>query len=112
MIQTDTDHNPQMWKNLPKNVVSDKEINNFMKVIDKYNKPIPLTYKDANIGEINFGYLHFGDSAIVHKLQTWGYVQIIAIGLFVFLGFSGLVSSEIMRKNIFGLEWLGRLPIN
>ena len=28
LIQTDTDHNPQMWKNLPKNVVSDKEINN------------------------------------------------------------------------------------
>ena len=57
LIQTDTDHNPQMWKNLPENVVSDKEINNFMKVIDKYNKPIPLTYKDVNIGEINFGYL-------------------------------------------------------
>ena len=64
LIQTDTDHNPQMWKNLPENVVSDKEINYFMKVIDKYNKPIPLTYKDVNIGEINFGYLHFGDSAI------------------------------------------------
>ena len=30
LIQTDIDHNPQMWKNLPKNVVSDKEINNFM----------------------------------------------------------------------------------
>ena len=76
LIQTDTDHNPQMWKNLPKNVVSDKEINNFMKVIDKYNKPIPLTYKDANIGEINFGYLHFGDSAIVHKLQTLSLIHI------------------------------------
>ena len=50
LIQTDTNDKPQLWKNLPKNVVSDKEMNNFLKVIDKYNKPIPLTYKDANIG--------------------------------------------------------------
>jgi len=104
LIQTDTDHNPQMWKNLPDKVVLKKEIKNFMRVIDKYNEPIPLTYKDETIGEINFGYLHYGDSAIVQKLQTWGYIQILAIGLFIFLGFSGF---SFIRNNEKKHIWVG-----
>jgi len=104
LIQTDTEHNPQMWKNLPESVVTVKEINKFMKVIDDYNLPIALTYKDGIVGEINFGYLHYGDSAIVQKLQLWSYVQIVAIGLFIFLGFSGF---SFIRNNEKKHIWVG-----
>ena len=104
LIQTDTEHNPQMWKNLPESVVTIKERNKFMKAIDDYNLPIPLTYKDDTVGEINFGYLHYGDSAIVQKLQLWSYVQIVAIGLFIFLGFSGF---SFIRNNEKKHIWVG-----
>ena len=104
LIQTDREHNPQMWKNLPESVVTIKEINKFMKAIDNYNVPIPLTYKDDTVGEINFGYLHYGDSAIVQKLQLWSYVQIVAIGLFIFLGFSGF---SFIRNNEKKHIWVG-----
>ena len=99
LIQTDTDHFPQMWKNLPKSIKSEKQIIKFIKSIDKDNQPIPLTYKDNNIGEITFGYLHYGDSSIVHKLRIWTYIEIIAIGLFIFLGFMGFSFIRINEKK-------------
>ena len=104
LIQTDTDHFPQMWKNLPEIVKSEKEIIKFIKSIDKDNQPIPLTYKDNNIGEITFGYLHYGDSSIVHKLRIWTYIEIIAIGLFIFLGFMGF---SFIRNNEKKHIWVG-----
>lgn len=104
LIQTDTDHNPQMWKNLPESIVTKKERKKFMKAIDDHNIPISLTYKDDTVGEINFGYLHYGDSAIVQKLQLWSYVQIVAIGLFIFLGFSGF---SFIRNNEKKHIWVG-----
>ena len=104
LIQTDTDHFPQMWKNLPKSIKSEKQIVKFIKSIDKDNQPIPLTYKDNNIGEITFGYLHYGDSSIVHKLRIWTYIEIIAIGLFIFLGFMGF---SFIRNNEKKHIWVG-----
>ena len=104
LIQTDTDHFPQMWKNLPKSIKSEKQIIKFIKSIDKDNQPIPLTYKDNNIGEITFGYLHYGDSSIVHKLRIWTYIEIIAIGLFIFLGFMGF---SFIRNNEKKHIWVG-----
>ena len=104
LIQTDTDHNPQMWKNLPESIVTKKERKKFMEAIDDHNIPISLTYKDDTVGEINFGYLHYGDSAIVQKLQLWSYVQIVAIGLFIFLGFSGF---SFIRNNEKKHIWVG-----
>ena len=104
LVQTDTDHFPQMWKNLPETVKSEKEIIKFIKSIDKDNQPIPLTYKDNNISEITFGYLHYGDSSIVHKLRIWTYIEIIAIGLFIFLGFMGF---SFIRNNEKKHIWVG-----
>ncbi|MFL2982938.1 MAG: sensor histidine kinase [Candidatus Neomarinimicrobiota bacterium] len=104
LIQTDIENNPQMWKNLPESVSNNKQIISFIKSMDKHNAPILLTYKDDKIGEINFGYLHYGDSAIVQKLQLWSYVEIIAIGLFVFLGFLGF---SFIRNNEKKHIWVG-----
>tara|TARA_Y100001970_G_scaffold222689_1_gene273983 strand:- start:1620 stop:2783 length:1164 start_codon:yes stop_codon:yes gene_type:complete len=104
LIQTDTDHFPQVWKNLPESVKSEKEIIKFIKSIDKDNQPIPLTYRDDSIGEKTFGYLHYGDSSIVHKLRIWTYIEILAIGLFIFLGFSGF---SFIRNNEKKHIWVG-----
>ena len=104
LIQTDTDHNPQMWKNLPSSIQTDDARVKFMKMADRYNEPIPLTYSDSKVGEITFGYLHYGDSAMVEKLRLWSYIEIIAIGLFIFLGFSGF---SFIRNNEKKHIWVG-----
>ena len=104
LIQTDTDHNPQMWKNLPSSIQTDDARIKFMKMGDRYNEPIPLTYSDSKVGEITFGYLHYGDSAMVEKLRLWSYIEIIAIGLFIFLGFSGF---SFIRNNEKKHIWVG-----
>ena len=104
LIQTDTDHNPQMWKNLPSSIQTNDARIKFMKMADRYNEPIPLTYSDSKVGEITFGYLHYGDSAMVEKLRLWSYIEIIAIGLFIFLGFSGF---SFIRNNEKKHIWVG-----
>ena len=104
LIQTDSNHNIQMWKNLSDNLKTPKDRQKFMAAMDKLNEPIPLTYKDENVGEITFGFLHYGDSSIVQKLQWWSYIEIIAIGLFIFLGFTGFT---FIRNNEKRHIWVG-----
>ncbi len=104
LIQTDLDNKIQMWKNLPNHMNSEEQIYKFMDVCDKNNDPIPLTYENSEIGKITFGYLHYGDSALISKLQTWSYIEIVAIGLFIFLGFSGF---SFIRNNEKKHIWVG-----
>ena len=107
IIQTDIDKNIQMWKNLPESI-SKIENNqsrlNLLEEMDKLSEPIPLIYNDKKMGEITFGYLHYGDSLIVKKLKIWTYVIIIAIGLFIFLGFVGFT---FIRNNEKNHIWIG-----
>mgnify|MGYP003682989753 FL=1 len=104
LIQTDTNDKPQLWENLPKNIHSDTDRIKFMKLIDKNNSPIPLIYKDANIGDITFGYLHYGDSSIVEKLKSWTYVILFSMGIFIFIGFLGF---SFIRNNEKKHIWVG-----
>ena len=104
LIQTDTGNNVQMWKNLPDNIDTDEEIYRFMTICDKNNHPIALTYENEKIGKITFGYLHYGDSALISKLQVWSYIEIIAIGFFIFLGFLGF---SFIRNNEKKHIWVG-----
>jgi signal transduction histidine kinase len=104
LIQTSPDHHPQMWKNLPKSANTQSKRERLMKTMDKLNEPIPLIYNDANIGEIIFGYLHYGDSRIVGKLQLWTYFEIVAIAIFIFLGFTGF---SFIRNNEKRHIWVG-----
>ena len=104
LIQTDTDHIPQVWKNLPESVNTDKERISYMRAMDQLNESIQLVYKDSSVREITFGYLHYGDSSIVQKLQWWTYIEIAAIALFIFLGFSGFT---FIRNNEKRHIWVG-----
>ena len=58
VIQTDPQHVPQMWKNLPESIRDSTQRTKFMSTMDEVNEPIPLIYKDDTIGTLTFGYLH------------------------------------------------------
>ena len=104
IIQTDTTHQPQIGKNLPKSIDSKEKQIRFMKTMDRFNDPIPLTYSDKSISEITFGFLHYGDSSIIQKLQWWTYIEIISIAAFIFLGFAGFT---FIRNNEKRHIWVG-----
>tara|TARA_B100000767_G_scaffold274699_1_gene308566 strand:+ start:2336 stop:3499 length:1164 start_codon:yes stop_codon:yes gene_type:complete len=104
LIQTDTDDKPQLWKNLPKNIRTETERIRFMNLIDKNNPPISLIYRDESIGDITFGYLHYGDSSIVEKLKLWTYVILFLMGIFIFIGFLGF---SFIRNNEKKHIWVG-----
>ena len=89
---------------MPKNIHSDTDRIKFMKLIDKNNSPIPLIYRDASIGDITFGYLHYGDSSIVEKLKSWTYVILFSMGIFIFIGFLGF---SFIRNNEKKHIWVG-----
>lgn len=105
LIQSDSEMNPISWKNLPKNVKSNTSIISFQKTMDKQNEPIPLTYFDSDIGEEHIlGYLHFGDSVLINRLEMLPYIQICLVGLFILIGFVGFnVIRNSEKKHI----WAG-----
>jgi len=99
IIQTDNDKEIQMWKNLPQ-FASDADRSEqrlkLMQMMDKVNEPIPLIYRDKILGDITFGFLHYGDSLFVQKLQNWTYIVVIVIILFILVGFLGF---SFIRNN-------------
>ena len=74
IIQTNLDHIHQMWKNLPESVDDSISRHKFLLAMDVINNPIPLLYKVDGSDEIIFGYLHYGDSVLITKLQWWTYI--------------------------------------
>ena len=104
IIQSDQNKNPQLWTNLPGNINSESDRIKFLSSMDKINMPIPLVFKDKINGPITFGYLHYGDSALIQKIQIWTYIELLSIGMFVlfgFMGFSFIRNSE--KQHI----WVG-----
>ena len=104
IIQSDQNKKPQLWTNLPDNINSESDRLKFLSSMDKINMPIPLVFNDKTLGPFTFGYLHYGDSKLIQKIQIWTYIEIISIGLFVlfgFLGFSFIRNSE--KQHI----WVG-----
>ena len=104
IIQSNIKKNPQLWTNLPKEIKTDKDRLAFIKSMDRINEPIPLVYYNGNSEPIIFGFLHYGDSSLIQKIKIWTYIEIISIGLFIFIGFVGfsyIRNSE--KQNI----WVG-----
>ena len=89
IIQSDQDKNPQLWTNLPENIDSDDDRFQMILSMDKINEPIPLVFDNKSSGPITFGYLHYGDSKLIQKIQIWTYIELLSIGLFIFFGFIG-----------------------
>ena len=104
IIQSGRNKNPQLWTNLPENIDSDSDRLKLVLSMDKINKPIPLVFDDKINGSITFGYLHYGDSRLIRKIQIWTYIELLSIGIFIlfgFIGFSFIRNSE--KQHI----WVG-----
>ena len=104
IIQSNQNKNPQLWMNLPDNIKNEGDRIQLLKSMDKINTPIPLVFNDENNKSINFGYLHYGDSFLIQKIQIWAYVEVFLIGIFVFFGFIGF---SFIRSNEKKHIWVG-----
>ena len=104
IIQSNQNKNPQLWMNLPDNIKNEGDRIQLLKSMDKINTPIPLVFNNENNKSFNFGYLHYGDSFLIQKIQIWAYVEVFLIGVFVFFGFIGF---SFIRSNEKKHIWVG-----
>ena len=105
LIQSDAEMKPLSWKNLPDNIDSESGAFRFQNTMDNRNDPIPLIYNNPDTGEtITFGYLHFGDSQLINRLEWLPYLQIGLVGLFILLGFIGF---SVIRNSEKRHIWTG-----
>ena len=76
-----------------------------MGAMDRQNDPIPISYYDQISGQsIPLGFLHYGDSDLIRKLQWLPYLEIGVVAMFIFIGFMGFNSIRNSEKrNI----WVG-----
>lgn len=104
IIYSDADQNPVYSRNLGGSV-SPEALQKPMAAMDLQNEPIPIAFNDpASVEPILLGYLHYGDSDLIRKLQWLPYLEIGAVALFIFVGFIGfnaIRNSE--KRNI----WVG-----
>ena len=104
IIQSDQKKAPQLWTNLPKNINSDDDRYKLILSMDKINQPIPLVFYDKTQGPITFGYIHYGDSRLIQKIQIWTYIELLSIGLFLLFGFLGF---SFIRNSVKQHIWVG-----
>ena len=110
IIQSDIDGNPVNWRNIGNDDEMDKvKVQQMMVAMDSQNNPIPLvvtlegeTGFQAQVYEL--GHLHFGDSVLIRRLKMLPYIEIGAVALFIFFGFSGF---QVIRKTEKQHIWFG-----
>lgn len=104
IIYADSDHIPIYSKNLPQEL-AENELKAYQKTMSLQNNPIPLEFKNPETREmINIGFLYFGDSDLIKRLQWLPYLEIGAVGLFIILGFVGFT---MIRNNEKRYIWVG-----
>jgi len=104
IIYSDPESKPIYARNLSERLTSE-ELQKSLASMDQQNDPIPIVYMDRNSNEsIILGYLHYGDSDLIRKLQWLPYLEIGVVALFIFIGFIGFNSIRNSEKrNI----WVG-----
>ena len=104
IIYSNAMHEPEYGRNLEEGLSKDK-LQKPMASMDRQNEPIPIFFNDHTSGEsILLGYLHYGDSDLIRKLQWLPFLEIFIVTLFIFLGFLGFNSIRNSEKrNI----WVG-----
>ena len=104
IVYTDKLNSPLYSRNIDQNKNKD-EMLNLIKSMDKNNKPIPIEYYDSGSNsKMLLGYLHFGDSILVQRLEWLPYLEILIVLMFVIVGFLGFNS---IRENEKRLIWVG-----
>ena len=104
IIYTDRLNNPLYSRNI--NQHKDKyDLNEHVKNMDKNNKPIAIEYYDIESNStILLGYLHFGDSSLVGRLEWLPFLEIAIVLMFAMVGFLGFNS---IRENEKRQIWVG-----
>ena len=104
IVYTDKLNIPLYSRNIDQNK-NKYEMLNLIKSMDKNNKPIPIEYYDSGSNsKMVLGYLHFGDSILVQRLEWLPYLEILIVLMFVVVGFLGFNS---IRENEKRLIWVG-----
>ncbi len=105
IIYSDPDQLPLFHRNLPDSAHSTEELIVFRETMDRTNEPIPIFYIDpATKIELPIGYIHYGDSQLIRKLQLLPFLELSMVALFILLGFIGFsVIRNSEKRNI----WVG-----
>ena len=104
IIYTDASNNPLYYRNLDEGL--DKQLLlEFVTSMDKDNDAIPIKYNDPQSSQSTIlGYLHYGDSFLIQKLQWLPYLEILMVSIFILIGFLGFNS---IRENEKRQIWVG-----
>ena len=103
-ILTDSERNPTYWRNLgiPEDEKSDENteiVKRTMRSMAKENEPILV-----RSGDLEFGYIYYGDSRLITHLRYLPYVEIGIVGLFALVGFIGFNSIKRSEQRFI---WVG-----
>ena len=104
IIYSDVKNVPIYSRNIS-GIESPDQLKKPMGAMDRQNDPIPISYHDQISGQsIPLGFLHYGDSDLIRKLQWLPYLEIGVVAMFIFIGFMGFNSIRNSEKrNI----WVG-----
>jgi len=92
LILSDGEKQPLSWRNLPQKIAEQDTLKviEFREKLDQQNSPFPLIYDNPITGDkLTYGFLHFGDSVLINRLEWLPFLQIGLVGLFILLGFAG-----------------------
>ena len=104
LIYSDVNQMPLDWKNLPDGLSVEK-VKKHQNEMDGQNQPIPLTYTHPKTDEqIPIGFLHYGDSVLIQRLEWLPFLEISAVALFILLGFLGF---SVIRNSEKRSIWVG-----
>ncbi len=65
-----------------------------MRRMDEANNPIELKYEDSSLG-----FIHYGDTELISKLQMLPYIEIGVVALFILLGYIGFQQIRSSEKS-------------
>ncbi|MFQ5706462.1 MAG: ATP-binding protein [bacterium] len=104
IVLTDADRTPTGWKgiDIDPNDHSQQavaKVKSMIAVMEREADPIPLKYED-----ILLGYLYYGDSRLIKRLQMLPYIEIAVVGGFILIGFFGFRSIKRSEEQFI---WVG-----
>ncbi len=104
LIYSDRNHIPIYSKNLPEDL-NQKDLLKHQKTMSAQNKPISLDFIDSNSGKyLHIGFLYYGDSNLIKRLQWLPFLEIGAVAIFIILGFAGFT---LIRNSEKRHIWVG-----
>lgn len=103
---------PMMWRNLPvsealpsreDSLQAMAQLARYQEEMDAMNEPIPIEVSSALLGELK-QQVHFGESKLIRELRIFPYVQLLFVGLFIFVGYVGF---SYVRRSEQSSLWVG-----